>query len=71
MPLKNAYEPINCPAPVKDQSINIIGKFNCILSDPPFVAVPFAKNVGATTPALYFAGGGEDGMDILRKLLKG
>ena len=38
----------------------------CILSDPPFVAVPFAKNAGAMTQALYSVGSGEDGMDILR-----
>ena len=71
----NVYEPVNGPEPVKDQSINIIGKFNCILSNPPFVAVPFAKTgpVGAMIPARYSdVGTGEDGtMDILRKILKG
>lgn len=46
-----------------------IGKFNFILSNPPFVAVPFAK-LKSLTPSLYAIGGESDGMGLLRKLLK-
>jgi methylase of polypeptide subunit release factors len=46
-----------------------IGKFNLVLSNPPFVAVPFAK-LKSLTPSLYAIGGESDGMGLLRKLLK-
>ena len=48
----------------------IIGKFDFILSNPPFVAVPLANRVPTMSPALYSAGGGFDGMGLLRRMLK-
>ena len=57
---------------MKDQSVNIIRNFNCILSNPLFVAVLFTKTgpVGAMIPARYSAlGTGEDG--TMDKILKG
>lgn len=46
-----------------------VGKFDFILSNPPFVAVPFAKSK-SLTPSLYAIGGAYDGMGLLRKILK-
>ena len=42
-------------------------EFDCIVSNPPFVAVP-AFSVPQLQPALYAVGGGTDGMDLLRRL---
>lgn len=42
-------------------------KFDCIVSNPPFVAVP-AFSTPQLQPALYAVGGGTDGMDLLRRL---
>jgi len=48
-----------------------IGYFHYILCNPPFVAVPKTRRNDATTlsPALYSAGGGADGMNLLRRIL--
>jgi methylase of polypeptide subunit release factors len=46
-----------------------IGRFDHILSNPPFVAVPKAKGPVSLSPALYSAGGGIDGMNLLRQIL--
>ena len=65
------YKPIHLDS-VKQHSeddFSVIGRFGCILCNPPFVAVPFAK-VLEMAPALYSAGGGYDGMQLLRKILK-
>jgi methylase of polypeptide subunit release factors len=58
------------PIKIQATSSNLdIGKFDFILSNPPFVAVPFAK-YKSLTPSLYAIGGASDGMGLLRKLLK-
>jgi methylase of polypeptide subunit release factors len=61
--------PVHCDSKQGESECPIIGKFNCILCNPPFVAVPFANIL--QTPALYSAGGGGyDGMQLLRQILK-
>lgn len=47
---------------------NFIGKVDMILSNPPFVAVPFANNPRLDS-ALYAAGGGYDGMHLVREIV--
>ena len=44
-------------------------KFDRILSNPPFVAVPSYVS-RQLQPALYAVGGGTDGMDVLRRMMK-
>jgi hypothetical protein len=46
-----------------------VGVFNHIITNPPFVAVPKTKGSVSLSPALYSAGGGVDGMGLLRKIL--
>ena len=50
------------------QPDNFIGKVDMILSNPPFVAVPFANNPRLDS-ALYAAGGGYDGMHLVREIV--
>lgn len=52
----------------KVQSDNFIGKVDMILTNPPFVAVPFANNPRLDS-ALYAAGGGYDGMHLVREII--
>lgn len=47
------------------------GPFGCILSNPPFVAIPSANGSSPqTSPALYTVGSGIDGTELLERLLK-
>ena len=50
------------------KSDHFIGRVNMILSNPPFVAVPFANN-SRLDSALYAAGGGHDGMHLVREIV--
>ena len=47
---------------------HLIGKVDLILSNPPFVAVPFATNIRLDS-AFYAAGGGYDGMHLAREIV--
>ena len=47
-------------------------KFDWVVCNPPFVAVPLpATAPSRMSPALYAVGGGIDGMDCLRRILQG
>ncbi|KAL3771209.1 hypothetical protein ACHAWU_010296 [Discostella pseudostelligera] len=65
----DVYEPVGGISDV-DRSSRQIGRFDYILCNPPFVAVPIAKNVAGMAPALYAVGGGRDGMNVLRCILE-
>jgi len=62
-PLQLHHEVEGVPPPA-----NFIGKVDMILSNPPFVAVPFANNPRLDA-ALYAAGGGYDGMHLVREIV--
>jgi len=66
----NLFRPLNCNYThgTKFNNSTAIGMFDHIVSNPPFVAVPFARH-GSLCPALYSAGGDFDGMGLLRKIL--
>jgi methylase of polypeptide subunit release factors len=59
------YEPVR-----GSTSSRQIGRFDCILCNPPFVAVPIANDMTGIAPALYAVGGGRDGMNVLRRILE-
>ncbi len=63
------YKPIHCGPGQGSSNMPMIGTFDNILCNPPFVAVPFAKLL-EMTPSLYSAGGGYDGTHLLRLILK-
>lgn len=65
----DVYEPVGGISDV-DRFSRQIGRFDYILCNPPFVAVPSAKNMVGMAPALYAVGGGRDGMNVLRCILK-
>ena len=51
------------------QQTPCIGHFNHIISNPPFVAIPKVIGPDSLSTALYSAGGGKDGLGLLRKIL--
>jgi len=53
--------------PLPDQYL--YGNFDCILCNPPFVAVPISY-VSSLNPAQYAVGGGINGMKILKRILR-
>ena len=66
------YEPIiknTTNLTTLENASHVIGHFNHIISNPPFVAVPKTKGPISLYPALYSAGGGMDGMNLLRRIL--
>ena len=61
---------VMCYAVKGDLFENIDNKFDCILSNPPFVAIPSSGISLNTTPALYTIGGGVGGTEILHRIVR-
>ncbi len=71
MALNVKHDKVFCYAVKGDLFENVNEKFDCILSNPPFVATPSVGVSLHMAPASYAIGGGVDGTDILHRIVKG
>jgi hypothetical protein len=71
MALNIKHDKVFCYAVKGDLFENVNEKFDCILSNPPFVATPSVGVSLHMAPASYAIGGGVDGTDILHRIVKG